>query len=799
MTALRRALLATAVALSAFPAALAAQGPLEALQQVVSELPPGFLDVADVEVFTSSDGITTVTGTTTLANARTDVLVAMTRGSAPGATRGFVLALRPDRWSLTESVPQIANPALDGLTLNNVALIVTSDSSRRTSAEMGEAEREFFSRIFHRDTFEIALRPGLNLIAAIPADGLEPGHPLISVMDALGIEKGVIFLQGTLGKSLTMLASPGGGLAAIKDLYLRAELPPMRPPNSPEWFRSGQLALELTGDPSVRFVGEMTVRVQDDELMFFLAAALARTGISLSGGLAAERGWEAPFGIEWVTLNKVMLKIGITPVGSVQLGFAGDLVIGEKDMAVAIAVAISPTGAPTNFIFDGSSQAGFGLSDLVMVQEKMAAAREAAADAAGGGPIALAGVRLPIDALPQIEFRDVALKFAPKPEPDLGVERGMAIKGRLHLALGADGALTDFAGVDVNVGEDGLWVRGDIGPFTLGPLDLRDAELDLTMTREQQRFMVKADATLFAVQQQLDIEIDKTQLRFNTRTEILDLFTASLNAQAEFDLRNPSFAVTGLVESDMGLVFGPVIQQGALAFARASVPVIAGADAAVTALRATLAQSDATIAQLRATLEQQRALAQTRVTNAAAAASSALATANAARVRRDALYRQWAGTSAWYPAQKAALYAAYVGAGVQYRTASAAYAALAAAATAAQGVLDALPPVDQNVLLLAAEEAARVLRGQLAQSAANLEAISTQVNTIIAVIERGDPVLEISRASFSANLAAFTSGLAIDWHLVGSFAQQPFDIRQSMNFASLHTGGAQLLTALLNR
>lgn len=793
----RRALFAVTVALLSVPSSVIAQGPLEALQQAMAELPPGFLDLSDIEVYTGSDGITTVTAATVLANARTDVLVAMTRGSAPGATRGFVLALRPDRWSLTESIPQIANPALDGLTLNDVALIVTSDSSRRMSSEMGEAEREFFSRIFHSDTFEISLRPGLNLIAAIPADGLEPGHPLIAVMDALGIEKGVIFLQGTLGKSLTMLATPGGSLAAIKDLYLRAELPPMRPANSPEWFRSGQLALELTGDPSVRFVGEMTVRIQEDELMFFLAAALARTGMSLSGGLAAERGWVAPFGIEWVTLNKVVLKIGITPAGSVQLGFGGDLIIGEKDMAVAIAVAVNPTGVPTNFIFDGSSAAGFGLSDLVMVQEKMAAARQAAA--ATGASNGAAGPRLPIDALPGIEFRDVALKFAPKPEPDLGVERGMAIKGRLFLETGANGTLSDFAGVDVNVGEDGMWVRGDIGPLTLGPLDLDDAALDITLTPETQRFMVKGAATLFSVQQQLDIEIDRTQLRFNTRTEMFNLFTASLNAQAAFDLRQPSFVVDGLVESDMSLVFGPVVQQGALQFARASVPVIASADAAVTALRATLSNADATVAQLRATLEQQRALAQNRVTTAAAAASAALATANSARARRDALYRQWAGTSSWYPAQKAALYAAYVGASAQYRTSSAVYAALASAATSAQRVLNALPPVEQNVLLLAADEAARVLRVRLAEAAANLEAISTQVNTIIAVIERGEPVLVISRASFHADLASLTSGASVAWSLAGSFAQQPFDIQQSMNFASIHTGGAQLLTALLNQ
>jgi hypothetical protein len=797
MRAHRMAAVLASLVLSGASAPVAAQGPLEALEQVVSELPPGFLDLSEIDVFTGSDGITTVTARTTLANANTDVLVAMTRGSA-GASRGFVLALRPDRWSLTESIPQIANPALDGLTLNNVALIVTNDSATRTSVEMGAGEREFFSKIFHSDTFEISLRPGLNLVAAIPADGLEPGHPLISVMDALGIEKGVIFLQGTLGKSLTMLARPGGGLAAITDLYLRAELPPMRPPNSPEWFRSGQLALELTGDPSVRFVGEMTVLIQDDELMFFLAAALARTGISLSGGLAAERGWEAPFGIEWVTLNKVVLKIGITPAGSVQLGFAGDMIIGEKDMAVAVAVAISPAGAPTNFIFDGSSAAGFGLSDLVMVQEKMAVARQAAAGALGGGGPA-AGVRLPIDALPSIEFRDVALKFAPKPEPDLGVERGMAIKGRLFLPLAADGALTDFAGVDVNVGEDGMWARGDIGAFSAGPLTLEEAKLDLTMTPEEQHLIIKGDATLFSSKQQLDVEINKTQLRFNTRTELFNMFTASLNAQAAFDLRQPNFVVDGLVESDMGLAFGPVVQQGALQFANASVPVIVGAQTAVTALRQTLSNAEATVDQLRTTLEQQRALAQSRLTAAAGAASAALAAANSARARRDYAYRQWAGMSSWYPVQKASAYALYVAESVRYSAAAATYAGFAAAVVTAQRVLDALPPVDRNVLLLAAEEAARVLRTQLATAADNLDALSTQVDAIIATIEAGYPVLVISRASFHADLASLTSGANVSWNLVGSFARRPFDIAQSMNFASLHTGGAQLLSALIGQ
>ena len=114
----------------------------------------------------------------------------------------------------------------------------------------------------------------------------------------------------------------------------------MRPKGSPEWFRSGVLALEISGEPSVRLAGEMNVMIQEDELAFFLAATLAKAGISLSGGLKADRGWEQPFDIQWLTLYKVVLKIGITPTGSVQLGFGANLVIGEKDMDVAVAIAI---------------------------------------------------------------------------------------------------------------------------------------------------------------------------------------------------------------------------------------------------------------------------------------------------------------------------------------------------------------------------------------------------------------------------------------------------------------------------
>jgi len=35
----------------------------------------------------------------------------------------------------------------------------------------------------------LALKPGINLIGAIPVAELEEGHPLLTIMDALGIER----------------------------------------------------------------------------------------------------------------------------------------------------------------------------------------------------------------------------------------------------------------------------------------------------------------------------------------------------------------------------------------------------------------------------------------------------------------------------------------------------------------------------------------------------------------------------------------------------------------------------------
>jgi len=787
---MRRALLVSAAVTAVLSAAARAQD----FDFSKLQLPPGFLDLSDVAITTRDDHTVTATAYTTLLNASTFVLISSTPASA--ARRGLILGLKPDDWSLAKSIPQLAVPPIDGLTLSNVGLVITDQDIRASSAELHEQDYEFYREIYQADDYELVLKPGINLIGAIPVDRLEPGHPLLVIMDALGIEKGVVLVQGTLGKSLTLIGAPGAGAAdVIKDLYLRAELPPMRPPGSPEWFRSGQLALELTGDPSLRLAGEMTIRIDDDDLLFFVATTVARTGVSLSGGMRAVQPWVAPFGIEWLTLKQVILKIGITPTGSVALGFAGAAVIGEKDIDVAMALAVSPAGVPTNFMMSGESEAGIALSDLAKVQAGMAAARDRAAGIAGADPAAVDPL-IPLDALPDIQLRSLGLQFAPKPDLELGIERGFKLKGRLWLPT-APGEMRDFAGVDAGVTEDGLWIKGDIGAFQVGPLIWDDAVLDLAATREEQHLIVKGQVQLGMSRQLVDLSITRDALRFRSETELFGLFHATLAAQAAFDMRNPSFAVDGIVSNDFGQFVQPILRDGILRFASTGQAIVDGAQAALGTTRQVLGTSEATAAQLRAVLETQRANAEATWRDVQGLATAALASANAARGARDAARSLWEGTPRRQPALRAARYAEFVRLAGVFATRVTQYATLQTAANARRAILDAIPPVDQNVLVLRAEEAVAELRRRLEEAERNLNTIANRYSQLIAAVESGADPLAIEHAEFHANLAVVHGGGAMSWMLRGTFVGQPFELRQQLDFGSPAQAVAEILTGLV--
>jgi hypothetical protein len=441
-------------------------------------------------------------------------------------SRGLILGVRPENWSLKSVLPDLSIPGMEGLTLSNVSLVLSPVDLAVTSADMTEEEIAFYSKSYGSDQFYLNLRRGLNVIATIPADQLPQNSPMNPLMDRLGIEKGPLLLQGAVGNR-------------AKELYLLAAFPPMHPPGAPGWFHSGQLALELTGQPSVGLVGFLTVNIEDDQVTFFVKTKAGKEGLILAGGLYAQEGWDEPFGIQWLTLNQVTLLLGLTPGGSVQMGFRGDMIIGEKDIDVAVLVALNvATGVPTNFMFDGESEAGLGMPDLVDLQARIA-------EASGGG-----GNRIPLNAVPPMGLKNMKLKFAPKDSPELGISKGLTIGGLLYLESSSGSETKEIAQALLDIGVEGIIAQGSIGKFTLGPVSLDEATLDLTLTREDQHFNLRGKSDLGFLKSDITVELSKRSALFSTSGKIFDLFEADLHASGVLKFPNPAFDVNGKLKND---------------------------------------------------------------------------------------------------------------------------------------------------------------------------------------------------------------------------------------------------------
>jgi hypothetical protein len=373
----------------------------------------------------------------------------------------------------------------------------------------------------------------------------------------------------------------------------------------------------------------------------------------------------------------------------------------------------------------------------------------------------------------------------------------MAIKSRLWLQLSPNGELTDFAGVDVNVGEDGFWARGDLGAFQLGPLTWQDAKLDLTATREAQYFMVKGEAELFGARQLLDVNLTRKGFWFKSQTNLFNLFTADIACESVFDLKKPSFKLDAVVQNDFGEVMGPLFQDGIVRFAARGAEIAGAARAAADQVDQALGNAQATAEQLRGTLEAARAQAQSRVNALRVDADRARGDMDRARAARDAAWRTFDNTSWREPALKAQRRAAYAAANARYLALAAVYNGARAAVSAAQAVLDALPPVDQNVLLRAADAAVAALRSQLEVSRERLRVLEARFVAIGEAVERGERLLTISRAEFHAELSAALGGGAMRWDIWGAFIGNPFEVHRDLDFSNVGEAAAQLLEGLL--
>lgn len=296
-------------------------------------------------------------------------------------------------------------------------------------------------------------------------------------------------------------------------------------------------------------------------MVFFVKTKAGKEGLIVAGGMEAPGGWHGPFGIEWMTINRAALLLGLTPTGSVQMGFEGDLEIGETDVRVAVLAALNvATGVPTNFMFDGESENGVSVADLLDMQAKIAAA------ATGGD-----ARPIPADRLPLLGVEDLKLKFAPKDSPELNIEKGLAIGGMLNMQPAPNEPPDLIAAAEFDVSMDGVIARAAVGDFELGPVSLSDAAIDLTLTREEQYFRMSGAADLLIMQAAIDVDFALTEMSFDAEGQAFGLFGADIHAVGRANLQNPQFTVVGKMHNDFKDAFSQDLISDALAQAEAGV------------------------------------------------------------------------------------------------------------------------------------------------------------------------------------------------------------------------------------
>ena len=444
-------------------------------------------------------------GQANIVNQNADVLLSLE--TPPGATESsIVLGVGLDEWRLGDALPLTNDTVVGDIEFPASALVLSTLDGSIDPAELSAPAERFFDQT--RPGQEVRLSPGLSILSSFDISGSVIEEPLA----AIGYDSTSLPVGGTLPLAMLGGSSSSPATGGLRDLDLAIELPDIRPANAPAWFQNASMSLIVTGQPSLGLTGNMTVLIDGQQLTFTIGAEFARTtlGVELAlwGAVEAGEPWVAPFGVDWLTVNSLAIQLSVSPPGTIGLGFAGSVIIGDEDIDAAIAIELTG-GIPTNFALEASSVAGVSSGDLLRLQARMGAPQ-------GGGS------QLDFSAFPELSIRDIEIRFAPRAVERLGIEAGFVLAGDVYVGVGGN-APSLFASLDFRLTEDGLFATGFLEAFDLGPIEWSDITLDLEISRNDQRFMFAGMVDLFGLQIEADVNLSTRSIFFAGRQALDEL------------------------------------------------------------------------------------------------------------------------------------------------------------------------------------------------------------------------------------------------------------------------------------
>jgi len=474
------------------------------------------------------------------------------------------------------------------------ALVLAHPSTTLTFANLLPDEQTFFQP-FCGDSGSpcnstLSLNDGLSIVAAVTMPS-----SLTGLLDSVHVDPAA---PGLITGTLPIFGGP-------QNLALNISLPSIPATDSiPDMFESGSLSMQLTST-SLALTGSLTFNIPKghitdagkctslggvmrsargtteaphcfDQVPFDVTTALTVSppSMTLTGGLHSGYAWQAPLDVEWLSLNKATIELGVSVSATgptFTLGFAIGATVANHDFLGALKASISPTPNPPFFVinpqgFRISSNSGLSIQDLVDLGT------------------AVSGKSLTLGGVPNIAVRNVDLRWSETTDTALCLPQGLHIAADLYInpssspapavagcpddsgtesnrttACVNDASNGCFASVDIGIDDKGIHASGNLGSFNVGPISFGGALVDAELTSDVQRLLIKGSMSIQGFASgSLDLLVGTTNLHFRGSVQLFgSAFDAYLDGDASINLAHltdltnpPAFSVKAVLKSD---------------------------------------------------------------------------------------------------------------------------------------------------------------------------------------------------------------------------------------------------------
>ena len=442
--------------------------------------------------------------------------------------------------------------------LPKAQFILSTKAVNAPFESMPLAMRQFFAKDGAEPAGDLKLAAGINVQAQFDPTRLDESvrKPLafIGITDSLeigGTAQGLFGGPPAVSLSVALSASGNHGFKFLKKSASATES---------FFIRIAKEDLEIGFDSSVELPGGK----DQGPLTFDVSFEIEELGESI---VAAVRGsmrgdWRNAAGIKGFTLENPFLSVGVNETGAFDVSFDGTAVVGSENIRVAADIVVLPEAA---FVPEALALAGtinrISFDELSRHGNQFSSARHGKGLSNGGFKGA------------QAEFRDVAFAFMtagahlpPDLEQSLKIEgAGLAIRGALLVNGKELGRIAGYAS------DEGLKFDGKLDPFALGPLSLKDAELDVAASLSKPpSFLMSGDLSLFrGFEDQYRIAFLPTRFEFYSDTKFGGLMELSIDAKTTHGLSfspQNDFEFDATLSADYHKAFVEVMQAAVQTF-----------------------------------------------------------------------------------------------------------------------------------------------------------------------------------------------------------------------------------------